>query len=118
MHKPVKYAEKALAVAANGAWQVFDTLNSIKPEPFVHAEVVRQAAAEVLARRRSRRSAGRATPIRCARKCVPEIRQQILDGKLPHEDPAQRKSRRDQGPDHRARRQDPDGEGLPDARPL
>ena len=33
MAKPIKYAEKALAVAANAAWQVFDTLNQINPNP-------------------------------------------------------------------------------------
>ena len=31
MHKPIKYVEKGLMVAAKGAWAVFDTLNSIKP---------------------------------------------------------------------------------------
>ena len=30
MAKPIKYAEKALALAANAAWQVFDTLNQVK----------------------------------------------------------------------------------------
>ena len=33
MHKPVKYVEKALAVAANGAWHVFDSLNQINQKP-------------------------------------------------------------------------------------
>ena len=31
MHKPIKYVEKGLTVAAKGAWVVFDALNSIKP---------------------------------------------------------------------------------------
>src|SRR5678816_3421525 len=31
MHKPIKYVEKGITVAAKGAWAVFDTLNSIKP---------------------------------------------------------------------------------------
>ena len=26
MHKPIKYAEKGLSIAANGAWIVFNTL--------------------------------------------------------------------------------------------
>src|SRR5216684_197536 len=55
MRKPIKYVEKAVTVAARGAWVVFDRLNRIKPNPSP-------------------------TP-----KCVPEIRQQILDGHLPHE---------------------------------
>ena len=34
MHKPIKYAEKAVTVAAGAAWQVFNTFNStIKPNP-------------------------------------------------------------------------------------
>src|SRR5512144_2745677 len=33
MHKPIKYVEKGLTVAAKGAWVVFDALNSIKPNP-------------------------------------------------------------------------------------
>ena len=33
MHKPIKYVEKGLTYAAKGAWVVFDTLNSIKPNP-------------------------------------------------------------------------------------
>src|SRR4051794_34276025 len=31
MHKPIKYVEKGLTVAARGAWVAFDALNSIKP---------------------------------------------------------------------------------------
>src|SRR5688572_7983702 len=31
MHKPVKYVEKGLTMAARGAWVAFDTLNSLKP---------------------------------------------------------------------------------------
>ena len=48
MHAPIKYFEKGLSIAANGAWVVFNTLNKINQRPVVHAEVVRQAAAEVL----------------------------------------------------------------------
>ena len=33
MHRPVKYVEKGLSVAANGAWVVFNTLNKIKQNP-------------------------------------------------------------------------------------
>ena len=31
MRKPIKYVEKAVTVAAKGAWVVFDRLNRIKP---------------------------------------------------------------------------------------
>jgi hypothetical protein len=30
MHAPIKYVEKGLALAANGAWQVFSTANRIR----------------------------------------------------------------------------------------
>jgi hypothetical protein len=33
MHKPVKYVEKAVTVAAKGAWVVFNSLNKIKQNP-------------------------------------------------------------------------------------
>src|SRR5271157_5935256 len=33
MHKPVKYVEKAVTIAAKGAWVVFDKINSIHPNP-------------------------------------------------------------------------------------
>src|SRR6185369_1514566 len=33
MHKPIKYAEKGLLVAANGAWVVFNSLNKINQRP-------------------------------------------------------------------------------------
>src|ERR1700723_2379225 len=31
MHKPIKYVEKAVTVAATGAWAVFSRLNRIRP---------------------------------------------------------------------------------------
>jgi len=40
MHKPIKYAEKALTYAAGGAWFVFDKLNQIHQNPGFRAEVV------------------------------------------------------------------------------
>jgi hypothetical protein len=33
MHKPIKYAEKGLSIAANGAWVVFNALNKINQRP-------------------------------------------------------------------------------------
>ena len=49
MSKTVKYAERAVTLAAQGAWSVFEKLNSIRPNRFLHAEMVRQATAEVVA---------------------------------------------------------------------
>ncbi len=33
MTKPIKHVEKAVALAANAAWFVYDKLNSISPNP-------------------------------------------------------------------------------------
>ena len=33
MSKTVKYAERAVTIAAQGAWTVFEKLNSIRPNP-------------------------------------------------------------------------------------
>ena len=33
MHAPIKYVEKGLAFAANGAWQVFSRINKISQNP-------------------------------------------------------------------------------------
>ena len=33
MHAPIKYVEKGLVVAANGAWAVFNGLNTISQNP-------------------------------------------------------------------------------------
>ena len=117
MHKPMKYVEKGLAYVAKGAWTVFDALNSIKPERGVHPELVREAAAEVVAESEAAaRLAARdrlAVPDVRARGAAGNSRRQARLQGTPH-----REDRRDQGDHHRARRQDHDGEGLPDPRPL
>src|SRR3989442_9526443 len=33
MHKPIKFVEKGLSIAANGAWVVFNNLNKINQRP-------------------------------------------------------------------------------------
>ena len=48
MSKTVKYAERAVTIAAQGAWSVFEKFNRISPNAFLHPQVVGQAAAEVL----------------------------------------------------------------------
>ena len=84
MHKPVKYVEKAVTIAAKGAWAIFERVNRVKHQPVAHPEVVGQAAAEVLRKVKPPLGWPRSTDSLCP-KCVPEIRQQILDGKLPYE---------------------------------
>ena len=48
MHKPVKYVEKAVTVAATGAWAVFERVNRIKQNPVSQTQVVGQAPAQVV----------------------------------------------------------------------
>ena len=35
MHAPIKYFEKGLSIAANGAWVVFNNLNKIRQNPSI-----------------------------------------------------------------------------------
>ena len=88
-----------------------------QPAPVVHAEVVRQAAAEVV--REDEAAARLAARDRLA---LSDVHARSAPGDPRRQEgrqrPAQREGRRDQGDHSRARRQDPDGEGLPHPRPL
>ena len=84
MPKAIKYVEKALTVAANGAWQVFDRLNSIKPNPSFTPKWSDKPLLKSYEKQKPPLGWPRTTDSLCP-KCVPEIRQQIVDGKLPHE---------------------------------
>jgi uncharacterized radical SAM superfamily Fe-S cluster-containing enzyme len=81
MHKPVKYLEKAMAIAANGAWRIFCLSNDHFPES--PSFIPRWSDRPLLkSREKSKPPLGwpRQTDSLCPR-CVPEIRQQIVDGK-------------------------------------
>jgi tetraether lipid synthase len=84
MHKPVKYAEKVLTYAARGAWVVFDRLNGIKPAPAFTPKWSDKPLLKSWEKTKPPLGWPRSTDSLCP-KCVPEIRQQIVDGKLPHE---------------------------------
>src|SRR5215475_2725253 len=84
MHKPVKYVEKAVTVAARGAWVVFDRLNSISPNPSFTPKWSDKPLLKSYQKSKPPLGWPRATDSLCP-KCVPEIRQQIIDGKLPVE---------------------------------
>jgi uncharacterized radical SAM superfamily Fe-S cluster-containing enzyme len=84
MHKPVKYVEKGLAVAANIAWHVFEPLNRIKPNPSFTPKWSDKPLLKSYQKTKPPLGWPRTTDSLCP-KCVPEIRQQIIDGKLPHE---------------------------------
>ena len=84
MHKPIKYVEKAVTVAAKGAWVVFDKLNSINPNPSFTPKWSDKPLLKSYQKSKPPLGWPRATDSLCP-KCVPEIRQQIIDGKLPVE---------------------------------
>ena len=84
MRKPIKYVEKAVTVAAKGAWVVFDRLNRIKPNPSPTPKWSDKPLLKSYEKSKPPLGWPRSTDSLCP-KCVPEIRQQILDGKLPHE---------------------------------
>ena len=84
MHKPIKYVEKAVTVAAKGAWAVFDKLNSVNPNPSFTPKWSDKPLLKSYQKSKPPLGWPRATDSLCP-KCVPEIRQQIIDGKLPVE---------------------------------
>jgi len=84
MHKPIKYVEKAVTVAARGAWAVFDKVNSINPNPSFTPKWSDKPLLKSYQKSRPPLGWPRTTDSLCP-KCVPEIRQQIIDGKLPVE---------------------------------
>src|SRR6202522_2448797 len=84
MHKPVKYVEKAVTYAARGAWAVFDKVNSISPNPSFTPKWSDKPLLKSYQKSKPPLGWPRSTDSLCP-KCVPEIRQQIIDGKLPVE---------------------------------
>jgi uncharacterized radical SAM superfamily Fe-S cluster-containing enzyme len=84
MHKPVKYVEKAVTVAATGAWAVFSRLNRIKQNPSPTPKWSDKPLLKSFEKSKPPLGWPRSTDSLCPR-CVPEIRQQIVDGELPHE---------------------------------
>src|SRR5579871_2294597 len=84
MRKPIKYVEKAAVAAAKGAWVVFDRVNRIKPNPSPTPKWSEKPLLKSYEKSKPPLGWPRATDSLCP-KCVPEIRQQILDGHLPHE---------------------------------
>jgi len=82
--KPIKHVEKAIAVGANAAWFVFDKLNSISRNPGFVPKWSDKPLLKSWEKQKPQLGWPRETDSLCPR-CVPEIRQQILDGKLPVE---------------------------------
>src|SRR5215510_9338771 len=82
MAKSAKLAEKALTYGAKAAWAVFDRLNSISPNPSFTPKWSDKPLLKSYEKEKPPLGWPRTTDSLCP-KCVPEIRQQILDGKLP-----------------------------------
>src|SRR5215510_10688222 len=84
MGKTVKYVEKSAAVAANAAWFVFEKLNRIKPNPSFTPNWSDKPLLKSYQKTKPPIGWPRTTDSLCP-NCVPRIRQDIIDGKLPVE---------------------------------
>jgi len=82
--KPIKHVEKAVAVAANAAWFVFDKINSIRPNPSFTPKWSDKPLLKSWEKQKPKLGWPRETDSLCP-KCVPEIRNKILNGELPVE---------------------------------
>src|SRR5262245_5456533 len=80
MHKPIKYVEKGLSIAAKGAWAAFDTLNSIKPNAAFTPKWSELPLQKSWQKVKPPLGWPRETDSLCP-NCVREARQAILDGK-------------------------------------
>jgi 7,8-dihydro-6-hydroxymethylpterin dimethyltransferase len=81
MHKPIKYLEKSMSIAANGAWQIFCWSNNLFPEnPSFTPKWSDKPLLKSYEKSKPALGWPRQTDSLCPR-CVPEIRQQIVDGK-------------------------------------
>ncbi|MCM3880929.1 MAG: radical SAM protein [Vicinamibacterales bacterium] len=80
MHPPIKYFEKGLAVAANGAWTVFNAANRISPGPSFIPKWSDKPLLKSWQKTKPPLGWPRQTDSLCP-TCVREARQAILDGK-------------------------------------
>ena len=84
MAKAIKYVEQVAVYGAKGAWAVFERLNRISPNPSFTPKWSEKPLLKSYEKEKPPLGWPRTTDSLCP-KCVPEIRKQILDGKLPHE---------------------------------
>ena len=80
MHKPIKYFEKGLTFVAQGAWTVFDALNSIKPNDSFTPAWSEKPLLKSWQKVKPPLGWPRETDSLCP-VCVREARQEIVDGK-------------------------------------
>src|SRR6202789_4304053 len=81
MPKAIKYVEKAAVYAAKGAWVVYERLNRISPNPSFTPKWADKPLQKSWQKEKPPLGWPRTTDSLCPR-CVPEIRKQILDGKI------------------------------------
>jgi len=79
MHPPVKYFEKVLTVAANGAWHVFERLNRIRPNSSFTPSWSDKPLLKSWQKTKPTLGWPRTTDSLCP-KCIPEARAKILNG--------------------------------------
>ena len=80
MHSPIKYVEKGLSLAANGAWNVFNAANRISPGPSFIPKWSDKPLLKSWQKTKPPLGWPRQTDSLCP-VCVREARQAILDGK-------------------------------------
>src|SRR4030081_977467 len=80
MHKPIKFVEKGLSIAANGAWVVFNNLNKINQKPAFTPSWSDKPLLKSYQKTKPPLGWPRETDSLCPR-CIPAIRKEILDGK-------------------------------------
>src|SRR5579884_1433395 len=81
MHKPIKHVEKAVTMAAGVAWNVFNTLNSIRPNPSFTPKWSDKPLLKSWEKQKPPLGWPRTTDSLCP-KCVPEIRNKVINGEL------------------------------------
>jgi uncharacterized radical SAM superfamily Fe-S cluster-containing enzyme len=84
MPKPIKFVELGLVYAAKAGWRVFEFANRFNQKPCFTPKWSDKPLLKSYEKTKPPLGWPRTTDSLCP-KCVPEIRQQILDGKLPHE---------------------------------
>src|SRR5437879_12638732 len=84
MRKPIKYVEKVAVAAAKATWVVFDRINRVNPNPSPKPNWSDKPLLKSYEKTTPPLGWPRSTASLCP-KSTPEIRQEILDGHLPHE---------------------------------
>lgn len=84
MAQPIKYAEKAVTVAANVAWSIFSRVNAINKNPSFTPRWSEKPLLKSWEKQKPPLGWPRTTDSLCP-KCVPEIRNKIVAGEIPVE---------------------------------